>query len=335
VYIRSVRLADLARFGRLSQRVLRLNEPEVRGPARAPFEAAALSWLPVRSGLRTFVLGDDRPRAFVQVAARDHGHIWDVVTLGSEAAWTDQMPFDDPAHPWALLLTSAAVVAGRRRVTRLLARVPEDAAEAACFRQAGYQPYGHEVLYARPFAAGDRVADATHEPRPQRGGDAWSIHRLYFQTAPRATQDAEAHTSNRWELRPRRPGGPREQGWLLEDGAETLAYTRALSWHKAHTVEWLFAPDHRDVLPRLVRQTLARLPAAPRDRVVWRLPDYQREAEPALCEAGFTPIGSQVLLVKYLAVKAPARERSFVPARRVKGRGLPSTPSYLRRAGQR
>ncbi|MCC6625866.1 MAG: hypothetical protein IT340_00565 [Chloroflexi bacterium] len=335
MYIRSVRLADLARFGHLSQRVLRLAEPEVSVVGRTPFETSVRSWLPVRSGLRTFVLGDDRTRAFVQVAARDRGPIWDVVAIGSEADIADQVPLDDPAHPWVLLLTSAAVLATRRRVTRLLARVPEMTEEIACFRQAGWQPYGRETIFVREFAAGDRVADATHEPRTQRNGDAWAIHRLYFQTAPRQTQDAEAHTSNRWELRPRRPGGPREQGWLLEEGAEALAYTRALSWRKAHSVEWLFAPDHREVLPRLVRQTLARLPAAPRDRVYWRLPDYQQEAEPALREAGFSPIGSQALLVKYLAVKAAARERSFVPATRAKGRRVPSAQSYLRRAGER
>jgi hypothetical protein len=332
VYIRSVRLTDIVRHGRLSRQLLRLNQPDASIIGRSPFDVSVRSWLPMSGSLRTFVLGDERPRGLIQVAARDRGHIWVVLALGSEETRLAPEGWEDPTHPWVLLLNSMAVLAVRRRVTRLLAKTPETAPELACFRQAGYQVYGREFIYARPYAAADRLAEAGNEPRPQRGGDAWAIHRLYFQTAPRAVQDAEAHTSNRWELRQARRGA-REHGWLLEDGAETLAYTRTLSRRGAHLVEWLFNPAHRDLLPRLGRQTLARLPASPGDQVFVRLPEYQAEAEATLVEAGFTRVATQALLVKYLAVKAAAREPSFALRARAKASRAPSVQSYLRRAG--
>lgn len=335
MYIRSVRLTDLARHRRLSQHLLRLNLPESAVTGLSPFDVALVSWLPVRSGLRTFVFGDDRPRAFIQVAARDSGYIWDVTAIGSEVDALDSASLDDPGHPWVLLLNSASVLATRRRVTRLLARVPEDAREMACFRQAGYHPYGRKRIYRRILEASDRVIDTAGEPRTQRVGDAWAIHRLYFQSVPRPVQEAEAHTSNRWELRKARPGGPRETGWLLEDEAETIAYIRTVSRRRVHMVDCLFQAERRDVLARVVRQTLGRLPATPGDQVFWRLPDYQADAEEALLEAGFSLVGTQCQLVKYLAVKVAARERSFVPAARSKVRRASSVQSYLRRAGER
>lgn len=334
MYIRSVRLVDLIHHGGLSRQVLRLNLPEAAVIGLSPWRVSVRSWLPGASGLRTFVLGDERPRAFIQVATRDHGHIWSVLTLGGEPAPGEPERCDDPMHPWLLLLTSVAVVATRRQVTRLLAKVPEATPELTCFRQAGFQTYGRESIYTRAYLPGDRLVEAGSEPRPQRGGDAWAIHRLYFQTVPQPVQDAEAHTSNRWELRARRPDGVREQGWLLEDGAETLAYARTLSRRRRHLAEWLFQPAERALLPRLLRQTLARLPAAPGDQVYWRLPEYQAEAEETLLAAGFTLAMTQTLMVKYLAVKVAARERSFAPAIRGKARRLPSIQSYLRRAGE-
>lgn len=334
MYIRSVRLVDLVRHGRLNRHVLRLNLPESAVVGLSPLRVSVRSWLPGASGLRTFVLGDEQPRAFIQMATRDHGHIWSVLALGGEPAPVEPETCGDPAHPWLLLLTSAAVLATRRQVTRLLAKAPETTPELACFRQAGFQTYGRELIYTRAYLPGDRLVEAGGEPRPQRGGDAWAIHRLYFQTAPRAVQDAEAHTSNRWELRKGRPGGVREQGWLLEDGAETLAYARTLSRRRRHLAEWLFQPAERELLPRLLRQTLARLPAAPGDLVYWRLPEYQAEAEATLLAAGFTLATTQTLMVKFLAVKAAARERSFAPAARAKARRVPSIQSYLRRAGE-
>lgn len=326
MYIRPVRLADLPLLTRLRRQTLRLDLPASLVMRFSPLRAALASWFPLTTGTRTFVLGEPRLRAFVQVAARARGQKWEVVYLG--AGIRESCEAD--SHPWPLLLNYAAIAASRRRVTRLLAKVPETVADLVCFRRAGYTPYARELIYTKVYSEEDRYVDAGPELRPQRASDAWMIHRLYFATAPRAVQDAEAHTSNHWELRRVRSGGLRERGWVVEEEAETVAYARALSrWH-VHMVEWLFGPAQREMVPGLVRQTLAQLPAAPGDRVYCCLREYQSEVEEAVQAAGFTLSGTQALMVKYLAVKATVRERVFAPALPAAARRV---PSYLRRAG--
>lgn len=326
MFFRSVRLADLLRLGRLQRRLLQLDLPESAVTGFSPLEAAIAGWLPGRTGRRTYVMGDRQPRAFIQVAMRARGYKWEVVCLGG-AAIPETCEGDD--HPWLLLLNYVALVAGRRRATRLLAKVPEPAADLACFRRAGFQPYGHEVIYGKVYDADDHLAPGGLDLRAQRPSDDWLVHRLYFQTAPRPVQDAEAYTSHEWELRRARPGGLRERGWLVEDDGETAAYARTLSRRHAHMVEWLYQPAQRAILPDLIRQTLARLPAAPGDHVAWCVRDYQGEAGAALEAAGFVPASEQTLMVKYLAVKVPARPRPFAPVRAKAG----GVPSYLRRSG--
>lgn len=327
MYIRPVRLADLPLLTRLRRQTLRLDLPASLVTRFSPLRAALVSWFPLTTGTRTFVLGEPRLRAFVQVAARARGQKWEMLFLGGagirESCETD-------SHPWLLLLNYAAVAAGRRRVTRLLAKVPETVVDLVCFRRAGYTPYARELIYTKVYSEEDHCAGAGPELRPQRASDAWMIHRLYFATAPRTVQDAEAHTSNHWELRRVRSGGLRERGWVVEEEAETVAYARALSrWH-VHMVEWLLDPAQREMAPGLVQQTLAQLPAAPGDRVYCCLREYQSEVEEAVQAAGFTLSGTQALMVKYLAVKATVRERVFGPARPAAARRV---PSYLRRAG--
>jgi hypothetical protein len=323
MFIRSVRLADILLLPRLQRQTLQLDAPETLITDYSPPRVALISWLPLASSVRTFVLGNRRAQAFIQLAVRARGHIWEVLFLGSEASAT---PPDASAHPWHLLLNSAAIVAARRRVTRLLAATPEDEATLAIFRGAGFQTYAHETVYGKIFEAGDRLGEAPPEGRAQGASDAWLIHRLYFQTIPRTVQDAEARTSNYWELRRAWPGGPRERGWLLEEDAEIIAYTRTLSHGQAHRVEWLYQPAHRELLPQLVRQTLAHLPAAPGHHVFWRVPEYQHEVGALLEEAGFSPVSAHALMVRYLAVKVAARERLFAPIAPAKRRR--ALPTY-------
>ena len=327
MYIRPVRLADLALLPRLRRQTLRLNLPASLVTGFSPQRAALASWFPLTTGIRTFVLGEPRLRAFIQVASRARGYKWEVLYLGGAGS---RETCESDMHPWLLLLNYTAAAAGRRRVTRLLAKVPETAAESACFRRAGYQPYARELVYSKVYTEDDRHEVEAPALRPQRPSDAWMIHRLYFITAPRLVQDAEAHTSHHWELERARPGGLRERGWVVEDEAETVAYARALSRWRVHLVEWLVGPAQGELAPGLVRQTLAHLPAAPGDRVYCCLREYQPEVEEAVRAAGFTLSGTQALMVKYLAVKASARERVFAPVLRARPQRV---PAYLRRAG--
>ena len=214
MYIRSVRLTDIVRHERLSRQLLRLNQPDASIIGSSPFGVSVRSWLPM-SGMRTFVLGDERPRGLIQVAcaiaatsgacsrsaARRRG-------LGRRAG--------RPCPSWVLLRTRWR--SWRRAVgSRDCWRRPGGGARARLLPPGWYQVYGREFAtpaptppptgWPRPATSPAHSAAAT--PGPSTG--------FYFQTAPRAVQDAEAHTSNRWELRKARRGARARVapgGWL-------------------------------------------------------------------------------------------------------------------------
>lgn len=319
MYIRSAGLADIVQLSRLRHRTLRLGLPASQINRLTPLNAALTGWLPIASRAYTFVLGERRPQAFLQVLAPARSHRWEILTLGGDSS-VDAEESDE--HPWHLLLNYAALTAGRRGVTRLLAKVPEAAGEIDFFRQAGFNAFSRELIFSKVYTAEDRRPVEGPLPRSQRSSDNWLVHRLYFQTEPRTVQDSEAATSNTWEVRRGQPGQPRERGWLFDEGAETIAYVRTLSDRHAHMAELLFQPTHRHQLPGLIRQVLSQLPAANGDRVYWCIRDHQAETEAILAEAGFGLAGAQALMVRFLAVKMAARERLFAPVRAPRARRL-------------
>ena len=52
---------------------------------------------------------------------------------------------------WSALLDAMTRTAGRRRATRLFARVPDNADAMIALRDAGYITYGREMLYVAPY----------------------------------------------------------------------------------------------------------------------------------------------------------------------------------------
>ena len=95
---------------------------------------------------------------FAQARPRRDSHTWDVVYLAygrkdriGSAEARDAM--------WSALLDAMTRTAGRRRATRLFARVPDNADAMIALRDAGYITYGREMLYVAPY----------HKTRAARG----------------------------------------------------------------------------------------------------------------------------------------------------------------------
>lgn len=309
--IRPFHWTDIPALRRLRGETARLDMPEGIVGGLRPVRSTVFGILPWHGGIVTLVLlQDNTPCAFVQGRPRRDGLTWDVLYLaygrkdriGSGAA-RDAM--------WSALLDALTRQAGRRRATRLFARVPDNAEAMIALRDAGYMTYGRETLYVGPYHKGPRATEEQPTLRRQQRGDTWAIHQLYTLTTPKAMQFAEARTSGYWDL-PRR--GTAYAGYWAGDAHEVTAYARAFSGDHTHVIDIMFRPERCGDLAAFVRAVLAALPAGEGDLVYIRAYGHQEDLGSALLALGFAPLVRQSLLVKYTTIPVREAAPAFVPA---------------------
>lgn len=308
--IRPVHWADLPAMRHLRGETARLDMPEgiIRG--LRPVRTALRGIIPRLGNVWTYVLiKEGEPHAFAQAQPRRDSHTWDVVYLAygrkdriGSAEARDAM--------WSALLDAITRTAGRRRATRLFARVPDNADAMIALRDAGYITYGREMLYVMPYHK--TVRNGGEEPalRRQQGGETWAIHQLYTLTTPKAMQFAEARTSSYWDL-PRR-SAPRAAYWIGE-AHEVTAYARTLSGEHTHLIDVLFRPETRERLPAFIESVLAALQAGEGDLVYVRTLGHQAELGGILESLGFSVLIRQSLLVKYTTISVREAAPAFAP----------------------
>jgi hypothetical protein len=122
---------------------------------------------------------------------------------------------------------------------------------------------------------------------------------LYNAAVPRQVQYAEAYTSHRWDLDPKRR---RERvagvtGWLIAEGHHVVGYARIASARRCDVLELVLHPDRLDVLDDLIQGAIAR--AGGGRRVYCTVRAYQTEAIAALERAGFRVVMEQDVYLKY------------------------------------
>ncbi len=307
--IRPAYWADLFALRRLRGETARLDMPEGVVAGLRPTVTALYGMIPWLGQVRTFVYTvDGHPRALVQANPSRTAHTWDVryLAYGRKDRIGSAEARD---HMWAALLDAVTRVAGKRRATRLFARVPESADALLALRAAGYMPYGGEMLFVAPYHRTKPEADITEMPlHRQQASDTWAIHQLYTLTTPKAQQFAEARTSGYWDLPPR---GATQAAYWVGEPHEIHAYARLLSGEHSHLVEVLYRPDAGVPLGPFVRRVIAALPAGEGDLIYCRVLGFQEDLGGALESLGFSLLTRQTLLVKYTVV--PVRDLAPVP----------------------
>ncbi|MDQ6604867.1 MAG: hypothetical protein M3Z19_19270, partial [Chloroflexota bacterium] len=125
--IRPVHWADLPAMRRLRGETARLDMPEGIIAGLRPIRTAVRGIIPWLGNVWTFVLVKDGGiHAYAQARPRRDSHTWDVVYLAyGRKDRIGSAEVRDAA--WSALLDAATRVAGRRRATRLFARVPDNA----------------------------------------------------------------------------------------------------------------------------------------------------------------------------------------------------------------
>ena len=308
--IRPVHWTDLPALRRLRGETARLDMPEGIISGLRPIRSAVLGMLPSVGNVWTVVLAKDGEiHAFAQARPRRDSHVWDVIYLAyghkeriGSAALRDAM--------WSALLDAVTRTAGRRRATRLFARVPDSADAMIALRDAGYIVYGREMLYVAPYHKAAHEMGEQPTLHRQQGGETWAIHQLYTLTTPKAMQFAEARTSIFWDL-PRK-GTDRAAYWIGE-AHEVTAYARTLSGEHAFLIDVLFRPEAREQIPDFLRSVLATLSASEGDLVYVRTLGHQEDLGGMLEALGFSVLIRQSLLVKYTTISVREAVPAFAP----------------------
>jgi hypothetical protein len=293
ISIRPARLSDLVALRGVRARV-QLNQPdELLLPRGASWAVMSSSWPWSKPRPHVFVAtSGDRLVGTAQFETVLPDQRWVLTGIGAATG------VYDPAPIWEELVARAVVAAGLNGVKRLFARVDERSDVNEVLRAVGFVAYATEtVLVARDLTSRRGSASL----RRQEASDTWAIHQLYNAAVPRQVQYAEAYTSHRWDLDPkrRRDRIPVVSGWLIEEGHYVLGYARVATRGGSHVLELVCHPERQDVLGDLVDGALARLAAQGGRRVYCAVRGYQTEAATALEQAGFSAVMEQHLYLKY------------------------------------
>jgi len=295
---------------RLRGETARLDMPEGIIAGLRPIRTAIRGIIPSLGNVWTLVLiKDSDVHAFAQASPRRDSHTWDVLYLAygrkdriGSAEMRDAM--------WSALLDTATRTAGRRRATRLFARVPDNADAMIALRDAGYITYGREMLYVAPYHKTAPNPGEQPTLHRQQGGETWAIHQLYTLTTPKAMQFAEARTSTYWDLP--RTGAVRAAYWIGE-AHEVTAYARTLSGEHAYLIDILFRPEAREQVPGFVRSVMETLSASEGDLIYVRTLGHQEDLGGMLETLGFSVLIRQSLLVKYTTISVREAVPAFAP----------------------
>ena len=205
------------------------------------------------------------------------------------------------------LLLHGVVAAGLEGTKRLYLHVPTSSPMRAPIRRAGFAPYGAEFILGAHMMP---VPIGPTRGRRQLSNDVWAIHQLYLASVPRQVQYAEALTSHHWDIERQGWSGTTHNGWIVEDGYQTVGYMKVASSHRTHVLEFVMHPEHRQRFPDLigtVAQDLQGRLARPTYVIVR---NYQHEYLTYLHEIGFAFQMEQELHVKYTT--APVRSPAHV-----------------------
>ncbi len=219
-------------------------------------------------------------------------------------------------------------------VTRFSVRLPLNHPLVGLFIEEGFSQYATEQILYRDDPAPQVVSGGRshHLLRPARGEDRGGIHLLYLRTTPSHIANVEGPSLKAWQA-------SFQQGWMARIGRDDVHH---MVVERAGIEAWVGVRPATAVRPSLmallcdgsdpalredfVDAALAQVPPGP---VSCSLRHYDFELIRSLQRRGFAIYGTQLLLVRDLALKVrvPARSRRekkpvLVPAGLVRSAGV-------------
>jgi len=321
----SVRTASFRDLGRIEE-IQRegggeLSETATRGPVKlwALVSQTLSTILPALYSETLLLVAEDDGKVvgFIQASNRP-------AAIGLAGATTLQVlnlcvdPEADEEEAARLLIERLVNQALERGVHRLFVRLPLEDPLTAIFRKNAFRQYAVEnVLYSEK---------PQHSPcpglpglRPERGKDHALVYQLYRKLTPQGIATIEAPTFKEWrslqgEWFGHHPIRGESDDQFVVDRTEIVGWLRVQrsSSTRPHTLSFMALPEDR--LPEeLADHALGLLGTRPGP--VWSsLRHYDSHMIEALRARGFTTLVNQSLMVKEVALRAPAREKGMVPS---------------------
>jgi GNAT superfamily N-acetyltransferase len=202
---------------------------------------------------------------------------------------------------------------------RLFVRLPERDPLLPAFRLRGFRQYATEVVvYAdHPAIRSEQFPEGV---RPVKRGDNRMLYQLYRKVTPQGVSQLEAPTYREWralhggEWTGRLAARGSEKEEFVVDRVEVVGWVKAerSSGARPDTLNFMALPE--GPLPgELADFGLALLKGS--EAPAWSsLRHYDSHMIDALRGRGFSMLLTQLLLVKELAVRVPAREKGLVPS---------------------
>jgi hypothetical protein len=328
VQVRPAQLKDLAGIEALYRQQAREAE---HSPLKRQFASTRLwfllnstfaSILPITSAAdHVYVMEDARRRAvqgFVQAENAALGpNVWQILNLclsGELDRFTDGTALLDHLFNEGL----------KRGVTKFIVRVPIDDPVADLFKARGFTAYATEhALLTEGIAA--RPARDVAGWRAMRRDDELGLYLLYVATTPKSVAAVEASSFAEWRRSfqpgswtgriPRRAGQPR----FVIERVQLVGWMSLVpgGGGRPHALGLMAAPQPADLWPSLVQRSLA-YAAQRQPGPVWcSLRHYDETGIRLLQKEGFEVIASQMLMVRELPLKVPARLRVRIKDKRL------------------
>jgi len=283
--IRSFDWRDVGLVKTLADRGVCLDSETVLTEGSHPLQHALLSYLMPMAGAPTLIWRADGNHSAVMGQLRHRqgeGHARVLYMAPAAEASGDG---------WQQLIERLAVEAGERRAQNLIAEVNEKGAGFEALRQAGFGIYARQTLWKLAARQAATKASENVAVRQAVRADAIGVSTLYSNVVPRLVQQVEP--------------GPQhvERGYVLQDGGELVAYLGVRRGPQGIWVEPFLHPEAFDLSEAVLETCLQLLPSPSEKPLYLCVRRYQDWLQSVMPRVGFEPLGSQVVMVKRLAVR--------------------------------
>jgi hypothetical protein len=317
---------DFLLVSKLQNQGIVLNLEEALTQTYRPLLTALVGWVPLRTGILTYVCDETRMAGFAQMRLRKDSSEAEVVYLTPSLSMAEEA-----TTIWGHLLEKLCLEAGEQGIQRIFARLPEDGPEVEAFQQVGFSIYAREDIFRLAQIPSDLSHPESRTLRPQQPADNWGLQGLYAAVAPRLVQQTENLTTRGWEA----TSGPRlrqarREGHVLEDKGEIIGYLRIRQGQNSHWSEILLHPEAYERGDEFVAQALSLLAEYPPGPIYCCLRRYQGGLRIPLEAKGFQLFASQCVMVKHTTVRVKEPALKLVPA--LEKRAEAATPMMKTRA---
>jgi hypothetical protein len=293
--IRPFQLRDLALVHRLGEQGVVFQTQAALTNIPHPVRRAVVHML-VGGRHSTFVWKSDQRNAagFAQLSWQDGNGSAHLACLATEPPLSDsddQPVIDEDV--WLPLLDDLTAEAGRRGFHNLIAEAAEDGPELPILRRAGFAVYTRQDIWICDQLVGSVSLD---NMMPRQSVDDWDISVLYSNIIPGLIQSVE-------------PNPPLDVGrnWILRENGELVALIHTYDGSVAGWMRLLIHPNAQTKPKIIIGAALQQNPPSPEHPIYCCVRRYQSWLQSSLEKAGFRPWGSQVVLVKHIALHARSR----------------------------